>query len=66
LTDRLEAVGAPRVKGLRMAVSGPVLYSVGTRNMWPKWAAHSRPVDADDVQREVGCAVPMDDGGAKA
>lgn len=60
LTDRLEAAGAPRVKGLRMAVSGPVLFTTGRCNLWPRWTAHSRPVDADDVRREVGCVVPLD------
>jgi hypothetical protein len=54
LSDRLAAVGAPRVRGLRMADAGPVCFTTGTVNMWPRWSAHSRPVDADDVRKAVG------------
>ena len=54
LSDRLAAAGAPRVRGLRMADAGPVCFTTGTRNMWPRWSAHSRPVDADDVRKAVG------------
>lgn len=54
LSDRLAAVGAPRVRGLRMSAAGPACFTTGERNMWPKWSAHSRPVDADDVRKAVG------------
>lgn len=54
LSDRLAAAGAPRVRGLRMADAGPVCFTTGVRNMWPRWSAHSRPVDADDVRKAVG------------
>ena len=60
LDDRLEAAGAPYVRGLRMRDVGPVLYSVGSVNLWPKWSSASRPADAAEVQREVGCVVPLD------
>lgn len=58
LSDRLAAVGAPRVRGLRMADAGPVCFTTGVRNMWPRWSAHSRPVDADDVRKAVGMPDP--------
>lgn len=54
LSDRLAAAGAPRVRGLRMADAGPVCFTTGVVNMWPRWSAHSRPVDADDVRKAVG------------
>lgn len=54
LSDRLAAVGAPRVRGLRMADAGAVCFTTGVVNLWPRWSAHSRPVDADDVRKTVG------------
>ena len=54
LSDRIAAVDGPRVRGLRMADAGPVCFTTGTVNMWPRWSAHSRPVDAEDVRRAVG------------
>ena len=60
LADRLEAAGAPRVRGLRMADAGAACFTTGDVNMWPRWSAHSRPADADEVRRLVGCRVVMD------
>lgn len=54
LSDRIAAADGPRVRGLRMADAGPVLFTTGAVNMWPRWSAHSRPVDAEDVRRLVG------------
>jgi hypothetical protein len=54
LADRLEAAGAPRVRGLRMADAGAACFTTGDVNMWPRWSAHSRPADADEVRRMVG------------
>jgi hypothetical protein len=65
LDDRLEAAGAPYVRGLRMRDAGSVVFTTGTINMWPKWSSASRPADAGSVQDEVGCVVPLDGEGAK-